>query len=360
MRLSLGALAQPLLLRLPAETAHRLAIAALRSGAAARSRMPDPRLAVDALGLRFPNPLGMAAGFDKNAEVPDGLLGAGFGFCEVGTLTPRPQAGNPRPRLFRLPEDGALVNRMGFNNDGYAEAQARLAARRGGGIVGVNIGPNKDAADRVADFVAGIKSFHNVASYFAINISSPNTPGLRDLQQRGALDNLIARVIEARDACPIHRPVVIKLAPDVDLLALDDIVSVARGRGADGLIVSNTTISRPVGLTNPNAAEAGGLSGRPLFDLSTRTLARAFLRAEGALTLIGCGGIDSSATALAKIEAGASLVQLYTGLIYRGLPLIDEILDGFSMALADSRVASIGALVGAGAKDWATRAGPPA
>ena len=358
MRRTVTALAQPLLLRLPPEMAHRLAIAALRSGVAARRRTGDPRLAVDALGLRFPNPLGMAAGFDKNAEVPDGLLGAGFGFCEVGTLTPRPQAGNPRPRLFRLPEDGALVNRMGFNNDGYAKAHARLAARRGGGIVGVNIGPNKEAADRVADFVLGIKTFHRAASYFAINISSPNTPGLRDLQQRGALDDLIARVIEARDAYPIRRPVVIKLAPDIDLMTLDDIVSVARGRGADGLIVSNTTISRPAGLTGADATEAGGLSGRPLFDLSTRTLARAFLRAEGALTLIGCGGVDSAATAIAKIEAGASLVQLYTGLIYRGLPLIDEILDGFSEALAESRATSISALVGADAKDWAVRSGP--
>ena len=359
MKRALSALALPLLMRLAPERAHRAAITALRLAPTKDRMWRDSRLAVDVLGLRFPNPLGMAAGFDKNAEVPGGLLGAGFGFCEVGSLTPRPQAGNPRPRLFRLPEDGALVNRLGFNNDGYAKAHARLAARRPDGIVGVNIGPNKDSADRVADYVQGIKTFQNVASYFAVNVSSPNTPGLRDLQQRGALDNLVARVIESRDTCAIRRPIVIKMAPDVDLMTLDDIVSVARARGADGLIVSNTTVSRPRSLTSANAHEAGGLSGRPLFDLSTRMLARAFLRAEGALALIGCGGVDSAEAAIAKIEAGASLVQTYTGLIYRGLPLIDEILDGFSRALTSRRVTAISDLVGTRARDWAIRAGPP-
>jgi dihydroorotate dehydrogenase len=353
-----SALAQRVLMRMAPETAHRAAIAALRLASSMPSRRVTPRLSVNALGLQFPNPLGMAAGFDKDAEVPGGLLAAGFGFCEVGTLTPRPQAGNPRPRMFRLPEDGALINRLGFNNRGYSRAHARLAARRPDGIVGVNIGPNKDTADRVADFVLGVKKFHDVASYFAINISSPNTPGLRDMQQREALDNLIARVIEARDSCANRRPVVIKMAPDIDLFALDDLVSVARARGADGLIISNTTVSRPAGLTNAKAGESGGLSGRPLFDLATRTLARAYLRAEGGLTLIGCGGVDSAATAIAKIEAGAGLVQLYTALIYRGLPLIDEILDGFSRAMTAHGVSALGELTGIGARDWAAHRGP--
>ena len=352
---ALRVLAQPLLMRLAPETAHRAAIAGLRFAPPTSGRRNDRRLAITSLGLQFPNPLGMAAGFDKNAEVPSGLLSAGFGFCEVGTLTPRPQAGNPRPRLFRLPEDGALVNRLGFNNEGYERAHTRMAASRPAGIIGVNIGPNKDAADRVNDFVLGIKTFQDVASYFAINISSPNTPGLRDLQLRDALDNLVARVIDAREACANKRPVVIKMAPDVDLMTLDDIVGIARARGIDGLIVSNTTISRPLGLKNANAREAGGLSGRPLFQLSTRTLARASLRAEGALTLIGCGGVDGAASAIAKIEAGASLVQLYTALVYRGLSLIDEILDGLSLALTSRGLARIGDLTGKGAREWAIR-----
>jgi dihydroorotate dehydrogenase len=353
VRRALSALARPFLMRLAPETAHRAAIAALRYAPATRPRRNDPRLAIGEMGLRFPNPLGMAAGFDKNAEVPGPLLCAGFGFCEVGTLTPRPQAGNPRPRLFRLPEDGALVNRLGFNNEGYERAHARLAVHRPSGIIGVNIGPNKDAADRVADFVLGIKTFQDVASYFTINISSPNTPGLRDLQQRDALDDLVARVVEARDAFDVPKPVLIKLAPDVDLMTLDQIVGVARARGVDGLIVSNTTISRPAGLKSAHAAETGGLSGRPLFDLSTRTLARAFIRAEGKLILIGCGGVDSAAATIAKLEAGASLVQLYTALVYRGLPLIDDILDGLAQALTERRLASVAQLTGVAAADWA-------
>jgi dihydroorotate dehydrogenase len=350
---ALSALALPLLMRLAPETAHRAAIAALRFVPITVAHRKDPRLAINQLGLRFPNPLGMAAGFDKNAEVPGELLGAGFGFCEVGTLTPRQQEGNPRPRLFRLPEDRALINRLGFNNQGYEPAHARLAAHRPDGVVGVNIGPNKDAADRVADYVLGIKTFQDVASYFAINISSPNTPGLRDLQQRDALDDLVARVVEARNASDVPKPVLIKLAPDIDLMTLDQIVGVARARGVNGLIISNTTISRPAGLKSANAAETGGLSGRPLFDLATRTLARAFIRAEGALTLIGCGGVDSAATAIAKLEAGASLVQLYTALVYRGLPLIDDVLDGLAQAMTERRLASVAQLTGVAAADWA-------
>ena len=353
MMRALGALALPFLRALEPETAHRAAIAALQMAPSAAPHC-DPRLSVAAFGLTFPNPLGMAAGFDKNAEVPRGLIGAGFGFVEVGTLTPRPQPGNPRPRLFRLARDEALINRLGFNNGGYAAAHARLSRAPLAGIVGVNIGPNKDSTDRVADYVAGVTTFADVASYFTINVSSPNTPGLRDLQQRGALDELVARVIAARDACAIRRPVLVKIAPDVDLATLDDIVSVGRARGIDGMIVSNTTISRPPGLQGARASETGGLSGRPLFDLSTRTLARTFLRAEGAFALIGCGGVDSASAALAKIEAGASLVQLYTALIYRGPGLIDEILRGLARALDERRIARLNEIVGAAAGDWAT------
>jgi len=352
MMRALGALALPLLLKLEPETAHRAAIAALKLAPLAAPRC-DPRLGVAAFGLNLPNPLGMAAGFDKNAEVAQGLLAAGFGFVEVGTLTPKAQPGNPRPRLFRLSDDKALINRLGFNNHGYDAAHARLSGRRANGIVGVNIGANKDAADRIADYVLGVKTFADVADYFTINISSPNTPGLRDLQRRGAFDELVARTIEARDASAIRRPLLVKIAPDVDLAALDDIVAVGRARGIDGMIVSNTTISRPPTLRGAQAKESGGLSGRPLFDLSTRTLARAFLRVEGAFALIGCGGIDSAPAALAKIEAGARLMQIYTALIYRGPALIGEILEGLAKALDERRAARLGDLVGIGAREWA-------
>ena len=350
---ALGALARPVLARLPPETAHRATIAALKLAPAARPRPPDPRLGVRAFGLEFPNPLGIAAGFDKNAEVPRALLALGFGFVEVGTLTPRPQPGNARPRLFRLPADRALVNRFGFNNGGYEAARARLAARRIDGVVGVNLGPNKDAADRLADYALGVKTFAPFASYFAINVSSPNTPGLRDLQRRDALDELVARVVGARDEAAPRRPVLIKIAPDLDLRALDDVVAVCAARGVDGMIVSNTTIARSPSLRDPNAREAGGLSGRPLFAPSTRMLARTFLRCEGAFALIGCGGVDDADSALAKIEAGAALVQLYTGLVYRGPSLIGEILDGLARAVAARGVDDLAALVGTQAREWA-------
>jgi dihydroorotate dehydrogenase len=345
----LGAMARPWLMRLDPETAHRATINALRFGPRERPTS-DPRLAIAAFGLTFPNPLGLAAGFDKNAEVPDALLAAGFGFVEIGTLTPRPQRGNEKPRLFRLQPDGAIVNRLGFNNGGYEAAHARLA-RRGAGIIGVNIGANKDSADRAADYAAGIRMFSDVASYFAINVSSPNTPGLRDLQQRVALDDLVARALDARASCSMRPPILIKIAPDVDEATLDDIVGVARTRGIDGMIISNTTISRPPGLSE-NAREAGGLSGRPLFALSTRVLARTYLRVEGAFPLIGAGGVDGPEAAFAKIEAGASLVQIYTALIYRGPRLIDDILAGLSARVAGG--APLAASIGASATDWST------
>ena len=283
----LRALLHPVLLRLDPETAHGLTVRGLSLWPPSAAR-DDPRLAVEAFGLRFPNPLGMAAGFDKNAEVPDALLGLGLGFAEVGTLAPRPQPGNPRPRVFRLPADRALINRYGFNTAGHIEARAKLAARAARpGIVGVNIGANKDTADRVGDYVAGIAAFADLASYFTVNVSSPNTPGLRDLQAADALDDLLARVIAARDAASRRVPVLLKIAPDLDEPALDAIVRIARARAIDGMIVSNTTVARS-GLT-PAAAirEAGGLSGPPLFAASTRVLAR--IPGHGAMSAYAVG-----------------------------------------------------------------------
>lgn len=328
-------LALPAARLLDPETAHGLAIRALSALPAGSPPADDPRLRVDAFGLAFPNPVGLAAGFDKEAEVPDALLAAGFGFVEVGTLTPRPQPGNPRPRNFRLTEDRAVINRYGFNSGGHGPARARLTARKGRpGIVGVNVGSNKDSTDRAADYVAGIAAFAGLASYFTANVSSPNTPGLRDLQEEKALDELLARLTEARDRAAPGVPLLLKIAPDLALPHLDGVIEVVRRRRVDGLIVSNTTISRPAGLRSRHAGETGGLSGRPLFALSTRMLAEAYLRADGAFPLIGVGGIDSPETALAKIEAGASLIQLYSGLVYEGLGLAGRIKQGLLARLA--------------------------
>jgi dihydroorotate dehydrogenase len=280
------------------------------------------------------------------------MLRLGFGFVEVGTLTPRPQAGNARPRLFRLHEDSAVINRYGFNNEGFARARARLE-RRPPGLIGVNLGANKDAADRVEDYTLGVRTFASVADYLTINVSSPNTPGLRDLQRREALDDLIARVVEARDETEPRLPLMLKIAPDLDARGLEDIVAAALIRRIDGLIVSNTTIARPATLTSKNRGESGGLSGRPLFEPSTRLLARAYLLTGGAMPLIGCGGVEDSETALAKIEAGANLVQLYTALALQGHGIAEAILDGLSRAVEARRVNRIGELVGARANFWA-------
>ena len=330
-------LALPFARMLDPETAHGLSIRALACLPPRAAPADDSRLAVSAFGLAFPNPVGLAAGFDKEAEVPDAMLAAGFGFAEVGTITPRPQPGNPRPRNFRLVEDRAVINRYGFNSGGHGPALARLSARtrRGApGIVGVNVGANKDSTDRAADYVSGIRAFAGVASYFTANVSSPNTPGLRDLQEERALDDLLARVVAARDEAAPGVPLLLKIAPDLALAHLDGVVAVARRRGIDGLIVSNTTISRPPDLRAPQRGETGGLSGRPLFALSTRMLAETFLRVEGAFPLVGVGGIDSAETAIAKIEAGASLVQLYSGLVYEGLGLVERIKAGLVSRLA--------------------------
>jgi len=349
----LASAAAPLLRGLPPETAHALALAALRFAPLGRAPSVDPKLETNAFGLSFRNPLGLAAGFDKDALATDGALALGFGFVEVGTLTPRPQEGNPRPRLFRLSEDAAIINRMGLNNLGFGAAHARLARRRRKGVVGVNVGPNKDASDRAADFALGVTTFADVASYVAINVSSPNTPGLRDLQRRDALDDVIARAINARDAAPIRRPLLLKIAPDIDIPALDDIVQVAKARRVDGMIVSNTTVERRKDLKSARAKEVGGLSGRPLFAASTRLLACAFERVDRQFPLIGCGGVEDGETALAKIEAGASLIQVYTGFVFRGPRLIDEALTGLSRAMSLKGAKQIADLVGARASDWA-------
>jgi dihydroorotate dehydrogenase len=351
----LWSLARPFFFGFDAENAHGLTIKALQVVPLPPPEADDPRLAVTVFGLHFPNPIGLAAGFDKNAEIVDPVLKLGFGFTEVGTITPQPQPGNPRPRLFRLASDEGVINRFGFNSQGHAAARARLLQRRRrGGICGVNIGANKDAVDRVADYVDGIKAFAELASYFTVNVSSPNTPGLRDLQQAAALDDLLARVLDARDAVAAQhgrKPVLLKIAPDLTLEDLDDIIRVARARAIDGLIVSNTTISRPESLRDKAlAAETGGLSGKPLFALATQRLAEAYLRVEGQFPLIGVGGIDSVATARAKIEAGATLVQFYSALVYQGPGLVRTIKRGLVTGLAPGQ--AIGDLVGIAAADW--------
>lgn len=344
---------------LDAERAHTLTLALLERAPAGPAPADDPRLAVSAFGLAFPNPVGLAAGFDKDARVPDAMLRLGFGFVEVGTLTPRPQLGNPRPRVFRLSAAGGAINRLGFNNSGHAAAHARLARRRRAGIVGVNVGANKDSADRTADYVAGIAAFADLADYLTVNISSPNTPGLRDLQARAALDDLLARLGEAREAQPQRPPLLVKIAPDLDLSELDDVVAVALARGADGLIVSNTTLARPPGLIDRHAGEAGGLSGRPLFRRATWMLAEAALRLKGRLPLIGVGGITSGTDAVAKLRAGASLMQLYTALTFAGPNLIADIKRALLAALATAHTDSLAALVGRDAEAVA-REGPGA
>lgn len=349
-------LAGPLLRALDPETAHALALRALRLTPLPPRPVDDPRLGVNAFGLAFPNPIGIAPGFDKHAEVPDALFRLGFGFVEIGAVTPRPQPGNPKPRVFRLDADGAIVNRLGFNSVGHQLVLERLAARaERGGIVGINLGANKDTLDRAADYVLGIEAFAPVASYFTVNVSSPNTPGLRDLQRARVLDGLLARVLEARDrvaAAAVPVPVLLKIAPDLPLSELDEIVVVARRRGVDGMIVSNTTVRRPASLRDREAAkQGGGLSGRPLFRLSTRLLAETYVRVEEAFPLIGVGGIDSGASAFAKIKAGATLIQLYTGLIFRGLTLLSTIKSDLQDSLRIGRYERLSDAIGIDAAD---------
>jgi dihydroorotate dehydrogenase len=349
----LTALAQPALLLLEPERAHRVTLDALKALPIPRAAPDDPRLAVSLFGLAFPNPLGLAAGFDKNGEVPDPMLRLGFGHVEVGGVTPRPQSGNPAPRVFRLLRDEAVINRLGFNNDGLAALARRLSARRGkGGIVGVNLGSNKDTVDRAADFVALVERLAPLADYLTINVSSPNTPGLRDLQAEAALDDLVARALAARDAAATRVPVLLKIAPDLEEIDLDGIASVVTRRGIDGVVVSNTLVARPALREVHLARETGGLSGRPIFARSTKILARTRLRLGPSVPLIGVGGVDSGDAAWTKIRAGASLVQLYTALIYKGLPLIDEIKETILRKAASSG-RPLAEAVGAEAEAWA-------
>ncbi|WP_294537012.1 quinone-dependent dihydroorotate dehydrogenase [uncultured Rhodoblastus sp.] len=348
--------ALPMLHAVQAERAHNLTVFALRYFPLPPAPVDDDILAQNVFGLDFVNPVGMAAGFDKDARVPDALLQLGFGFAEVGTLTPLPQVGNAKPRLFRLHEDRGVINRFGFNNQGHAAARDRLLARSAkGGVVGVNIGANKEATDRAADYVAGIWAFADLASYFTINVSSPNTPGLRNLQQAGALDDLLARVLEARDEAAEtlpRRPVLLKIAPDLTLKELDGVVRVARAKNIDGVIVSNTTSSRPDTMRDDAQSEIGGLSGAPLFALSTHMLAQTFLRVEKQFPLIGVGGVDSPEAAWAKIEAGATLIQLYSALVYEGMGLIERIKAGLAAHLRARGMSQIEEAVGTGVADW--------
>lgn len=338
-------LLRPLLFRVPAEQAHRLTLMALGAAPLARRLAPEPALTQRVAGIVFPNPVGMAPGFDKNAQVPDAVLRLGLGFTEIGTVTPRPQAGNPAPRLFRLVEDRAVINRMGFNNEGAVAVAARLRARLGKpGIVGVNIGANKDSTDRIADYAAMTRTMAPLATYLTVNISSPNTPGLRALQDEGALAELLDAVIEARGA--LATPVFLKLAPDLQRADVDAICRIALDRRLDALIVSNTTIERPASLRSVHAGETGGLSGEPLRQMALERL-REFRKASGgAIPLIGVGGIASADDAWERIRAGASLVQIYSAMVYEGPGLARAIVSGLAKRVREEGMTSIAEAVG--------------
>ena len=342
------ALLRPALFALDAERAHGLALQALKSGLLPACA-PEP-LPVRLFGLQFANPLGLAAGFDKNAEAVAGLARIGFGFVEVGSLTPRPQAGNPKPRLFRLKEDQAVINRMGFNNEGHEAALARLQGQRFSTVLGVNVGANKDASDRMADYALGITRFNDVADYLTVNISSPNTPGLRALQSRQELESLLARIAEARARLSGPKPVMLKIAPDLEQEELEDIARLTANGAVDGIILSNTTITRPESLASALKAETGGLSGKPLFELSTRKLAA--LARLTRLPIIGAGGIHDAETAWQKLRAGASLLQLYSGLVYGGPGLVAEIVNGLAARMRREGFTSIAEVTGSGIADW--------
>ena len=337
---------------LPPEAAHRLTIRALRAGLVpGGEEVDDPFLTTCVWGLKFPNPIGLSAGFDKDAEAYATLLRLGFGFVEIGSITPQPQAGNPKPRVFRLPEDQAVINRLGFNSAGLAAAVTNLRRRRtdSAGIVGINLGKNRDSADAAADYTAGTTALAPLADYLVINVSSPNTPGLRALQEAAALRDLLARVQTARQAAVPGGPppLLLKIAPDLTPADARDVAQVALASGIDGLIVGNTTTSRPAGLRGRHARESGGLSGRPLFALSTELLREVFRLTEGRLPLIGVGGVASGADAYAKIRAGASLVQLYTALIYHGPGLVGRIKRDLAACLRADGFATVAAAVGA-------------
>lgn len=331
--------------RLDAEAAHGVAIRALKTGLLPGDGRPDAAsLATKVWGRSLPNPIGLAAGFDKNAEVADAMLAQGFGLVEIGSVTPRPQEGNPRPRLFRLPQDRGVINRMGFPGQGLEAARSRLAARPRRGFVGVNVGANKDSVDRAADYVTGCVALAPYADYLVCNVSSPNTPGLRNLQGRTELAGLLKRVQDAIAAKPV--PLVVKIAPDATDEDLDDIVFVCRDLRLDGIIIGNTTLSRPASLRSERRGETGGLSGAPLTALSTEVLRKTARRVERQFPLIGCGGVGSGADAYAKIRAGATLVQLYSAMVYEGPPIIRRIKDELAALLARDGFASVADAVG--------------
>jgi dihydroorotate dehydrogenase len=356
--MTLGDRAARLLRLMEPERAHRLALRAAGARREPRPSAGDPRLAVEKLGLVFSNPIGLAAGFDKNGTVPDGMLSLGFSFVEIGTVTPLPQQGNPTPRLFRLAADRAVINRLGFNNDGHEALAERLDRRAGrSGIVGINIGANRDSEDRVYDYVAGVRMFAPMAAYLTVNVSSPNTPGLRDLQAGAALAELLTRIDRARVAaaeeCGRRTPLLLKISPDMSDVALAELVGTAVRLGIDGLVISNTTLDRPNLKSRRHAAEQGGLSGRPLFEHSTAMLARARQFAGPDLVMIGAGGVDSAAAAWSKIAAGADLVQLYTGLIYEGSSLPRRIAAGLVQRLEERHIRHINDIRGIETERWA-------
>jgi len=350
-------LARPALFSFSPEKAHTLSIKALKSGVIPSASFSDNRLSVKLGGLNFPNPVGLAAGYDKNAEVPDAILKLGFGFTEVGTITPLAQDGNPKPRIFRLVEDNAVINRLGFNNEGHDAALSRLKQRTNTkGIVGINIGANKTSDDFVADYEKGIKKFFDVASYFTANISSPNTPGLRNLQAAEALETLLNRIFETVNKCEAKTnksvPIFLKIAPDLTEYEMDDIAEVVKKSHLDALIVSNTTLDRAGLKDQKQAEEAGGLSGEPLFKKSTKVLANMRQRLGPDMPLIGVGGISSAEDVISKLEAGASLVQIYTGLIYGGPCLPIKIMQDLSAYLDQNNIDHISNLTGTKTDDW--------
>ncbi len=340
--------------RFDAEAAHKLSLTALKAGVAPMPGLhTSPALATKVAGMRMPNPVGLAAGYDKNAELVDALARAGFGFIEAGAITPRPQPGNPKPRLFRLYEDAAIINRMGFNNKGMEAAALRLSRRSHGHPVpvGLNLGANKDSEDRAGDFARVFETCGAFVDFVTVNVSSPNTERLRDLQGPQALKALLDRVFEVREGMTKYTPVFLKIAPDLSDDELEAIVEVARAVRLDGIVATNTTLDRD-GLSSANAGEGGGLSGKPLFEKSTRVLARLSSLTQGHLPLIGVGGIATAEDAYAKITAGAAAVQLYTALIFHGLSLVDEITRGLETLLARDGFANVAEAVGTRRGDW--------
>ncbi|MEM7619910.1 MAG: quinone-dependent dihydroorotate dehydrogenase [Pseudomonadota bacterium] len=358
MALPFTRILQPCLRLFPPELAHDVSLWALRYGLYQKQYKDDHSLLRQNLwGMTFNNPVGMAAGFDKDGAVPDALTNMGFGFVEVGTVTPKPQSGNEKPRVFRLPREHAVINRMGFNNNGHKALLERLQNRNKNSVIGINIGANKLSEDRIEDYIQGIKTLYPVADYFTVNISSPNTPGLRDLQTPGKLNTLLSMIMATRgammEAGESWRPILVKLAPDIEDDDLKSTIECLKVNAVDGIIISNTTVSRDGIPDIAIAGQAGGLSGRPLFSLSTRMLAKTYTLIQGQIPLIGVGGIDHEDSALEKIYAGASLIQLYTGLIYQGPNLIHRIKRKIIRTMQDNNYNSISEMVGLKADIWA-------